>query len=226
MNFSQEIEICIQTLSIDSLTSSSIFRFSIKISSDRRWFTSHVFWEVEINEFATTSIALVLFAQLWQMQFQKQWSFHTIHVTSYLNATIIFVFETIKFEIFKSTHARESFSRQFSISIHDSRFSKIFHSTSICKRCQDYFVIYLLSSWLASIVLRIESNEIFMKISFLRECWSEKVTKVVVFEFLVSDFFTLRKSLLRKSSKSCKFVSILFVRSIIHLKRTSWFEKV
>ena len=77
MNFSQKVEVCIQTLSTDSLTSSFIFRFSIRISSDREWFTSHVSWEVEINRFAETSYALVLFAQFWQMQFRKQWSSHT-----------------------------------------------------------------------------------------------------------------------------------------------------
>ena len=38
-------------------------------------------------------------------------------VTSYLNTTILFAFETIEFEIFKSTHARGNLSRQFSISI-------------------------------------------------------------------------------------------------------------
>ena len=79
------------------------------------------------------------------------------------------------------THARENLSRKFSISIHVSRFSKISHSISICRRCQKHFVICLFSSWLASIVSRTESNKLFMKISFLKQCWSEEVTKVICF---------------------------------------------
>ena len=53
-----------------------------------------------------------------------------IRITSYLNATISFAFETIEFEIFKFTHARENLSRQFSILIHFSisRFSTLFNS--------------------------------------------------------------------------------------------------
>ena len=78
-------------------------------------------------------------------------------------------FKTIEFEIFKFTHVRESLSRSLSISIHVFRLSKISHSFSICRRCQEHFVIYLFSSWLTSIVLRIENNKIFMKISTLKK---------------------------------------------------------
>ena len=68
----QEVEVCIQKLSIDLLILFIIFKFSIRISFDREWFTSHDFWEIEINEFAITSNARLFFAQFWQMQFQKQ----------------------------------------------------------------------------------------------------------------------------------------------------------
>ena len=81
--------------------------------------------------------------------------------------------------------------------------SKISHSTSICRRCQEHFVIYLSSSWFTSIVSRIESSEIIMRISILREYWLEEVSKVLFFESLTSDSSTLRKSLLWRSSKSC-----------------------
>ena len=111
------------------------FIIYFEILHHRERFMSHVSWEVEINESATTSNARMFFAQFWLIQFRKQWSLHTFRITSYLNATISFAFKMIKFEIFKSTHARESLSRQFSISIHVSRFSKISHSTSICRRC-------------------------------------------------------------------------------------------
>ena len=89
----------------------------------------------------------------------------------------------------KFTHARESLSRKFSIhfSIHVFRFSKIFHSISICKRCQEHLVIYLSSNWFTSIASKIENNEIFMKISFLKKYWSEKVTKVICFRILLSE---------------------------------------
>ena len=66
---------------VDWLISSSILRFSIRISSDREWFTSHVAWEVEINEFATASNARMFFAQFWQMQFRKQ-----LHFWSHTNS--------------------------------------------------------------------------------------------------------------------------------------------
>ena len=72
-------------------------------------------------------------------------------------------------------------------SIHVSEFSKIVYLDSICKRCQEHFVIYLSNSWFTLIVSKTESNKIFMKISTLRKCWSEEVTKVVCFfEFLIS----------------------------------------
>ena len=205
---------------IDSFTSSSIFKSSIKISFDREWFTSHVFWEIEINELASTSKTRMFFAQFRQMQSHKQWSLHTIHVTSYLNATISSVFETIEFEIFKFTHARENLSRKFSISIHVFWFSKIFHSISICKRCQEHFVIYLFSSWFASTVSRIENSEILMKISALRKYWSEKITKIVVFEFLVSDFFIWRSHYFGKILDRVNLLCFyFFARSITHLKK-------
>ena len=98
-------------------------------------------------------------------------------VTSYLNATISSAFETIEFEIFKSTHARENLSRQFSILIHFSisRFSMISQSSSICRRRQEHFVTHLSSNWFTSIASRVE------EISVLREYWSEEVTKVICF---------------------------------------------
>ena len=139
--------------------------------------------------------------------------------------TILFVFKTIKFEIFRIyTCSRKSFAQILDF---DSRFSifESFSFNSICKRYQKHFVIYLFSNWFTSIVSKIENNEILMKISFLKEYWFEKVTKIVVFELLVSDFSTLKKSLFRKSSKSCLFVFILFVRFNIHLKKII-FEKI
>ena len=101
-------------------------------------------------------------------------------VTSYLNATISFAFETIEFEIFKSTHARGNLPRQFSILIHFSisRFSMISQSSSICRRRQEHFVTHLFSNWFTSIVSRVE------KISVLRKYWFEEITKVVCFSNL------------------------------------------
>ena len=142
---------------------------------DQRWSTSHVFWKIEINEFATTSNALVFFAQFWQMQSRKQWSFHTISHYVMFQCERFYLFSKRSNSKFsKSTHARESFSRQFSISMHVSRFSRIFHSISICKRCQKHFVIYLSSDWFTSIVSKIEKISIW-------EYWFEKITKIVCF---------------------------------------------
>ena len=142
---------------------------------DQRWSTSHVFWKVEINEFATASSALVLFAQFWQMQFRKQWSFHTIsHYVMSQCERFYLLSKRSNSKSSEFTHVRGSLSRQFSIPMHVFRFSKISHSTSICRRCQKHFVIYLSSDWFTSIVSKIG------KISIWRY-WSGKVTKVVCF---------------------------------------------
>ena len=142
---------------------------------DQRWFTSHVFWEIEINEFATTSSAFVFFAQFWQMQSRKQWSLHTISHYVMFQCERFYLFSKRSNSKFsKFTHARESLSRQFSISMHVFRFSKIFYSISICRRCQEHFVIYLFSDWFTSIVSRVEKISIW-------KYWFEEVTKVVCF---------------------------------------------
>ena len=72
------------------------------------------------------------------------------------------------------THARENLPRQFSIPMHVFRFSKISHSTSICRRCQGHFVIYLSSDWFTSIASRVGKISIW-------EYWSEEITKVICF---------------------------------------------
>ena len=164
-----------RNLLMQKMSTRSFYHLFLDFQSDQRWFTSHVFWKIEINEFATASNALVFFAQFWQMQFQKQWLFYTISHYVMLQCERLYLFSkrsNSKFSEF--THARESFSRQFSISMHVFRFSKIFHSTSICKRCQKHFVIYLFSDWFTSIVSKIE------KISFWKY-WFEEVTKIVCF---------------------------------------------
>ena len=135
----------------------------------------------------------------------------------------------------KSTHARENLSRKFSISIHVSRFSKISHFISICKRCQKHFVIYLLNSWLASIASRIESSEIFMRISILKKYWFEKVTKIVCFSnfsfveeildrvyllFQLSSFalFSFRKDvMIWESLTCCCFSCLLILVTLLYL---------
>ena len=172
-----------------SLISSSISRSSIRISFDREWSTSHVRWELEYIWSAITSNQVVVFAYHRHMQFQlRSHSFeisYKIALRYVSMRTVLSAFKAIEFEIFRSTHARENLSRHFSIpvhfSIHVSRFSKVSHSTSICRRCQGHSVICLSSRWSTSIASRTESSEIFMKIFTLRKRWSEEVTKVVCF---------------------------------------------
>ena len=83
------------------------------------------------------------------------------------------------------------------------RFSMISQSRSICRRCQEHFVIYLSSNWFTSIVFRIESNEISMRISFLRVLIWRSHKSCLFFESFTNDSSTLRESLLRESSRSC-----------------------
>ena len=155
---------------------------------DREWFTSHVFWKIEINEFATTSNARVFFAQFWHMQFQKQWSFHTNSHYVITQCDDFICLQNDRIRNFQNLHMFAKIFRANSrFSIHVFEFSKVFHFDSICRRCQEHFVIYLFSSWFTLIVSRIESSEIFMKISILKKCWFEKVTKIVCFfEFLIN----------------------------------------
>ena len=74
-----------------------------------------------------------------EYNFENNDRFIRIRITSYFNATTLFAFKSIKFEIFRFTHARENLSRQFSILIHFliSRFSKLsstlFNSRTLSK---------------------------------------------------------------------------------------------
>ena len=79
-------------------------------------------------------------------------------ITSYLNAATSPVFETVKFEVFRPTHARGNLPRQFSVLIHVSRFSEVSHPTPICRRCQGHFATYLPSNWSTSTASRIGSS--------------------------------------------------------------------
>ena len=139
--------------------------------------------------------------------FSQFWNLIQIRITSYLNTTISFAFETIKFEILKSTYARENLSRQFSILIH---FSMISQSSSICKRRQRHFLTHLFSNCFTSNASRVE------EISILKKYWFEEITKVVCFSNL---------SLLISSRESHYFERVLnrvnlfcfyFFRSLYH----------
>ena len=85
-------------------------------------------------------------------------------VTSYLNVTILFAFETIEFEIFKSTHARENLSRQFAILIHFSifRFSTLFNSFQFAD------VVKSISS---SIYLAVDSHRSSRELKAVKYSW-------------------------------------------------------
>ena len=187
MNFRQEVEICIQKLSTDSL-----HHLLSNLQSE-----SHLIVNDLHRMFLEKSKSMSL--QQHQMRacssrnfdkcsLKSSDRFIQTRVTSYLNATISFAFETIEFEIFKSTHARESLSRQFSILIHVSRFSKISHSSSICKRRQEHFVTHLFSNCFTSSASRIE------KIFILKKYWFEEVTKVVCFSNFSLVIFLLWES--------------------------------
>ena len=109
--------------------------------------------------------------------------FIQIRITSYLNATISFAFETIDFEIFKSTHARENLSRQFSILIHFLifRFSTISSTLFNFRTLSRTF--YHLLNWQLNHIQCLESWE-RMKIFILKEYWFEEVLKVLCFSNL------------------------------------------
>ena len=114
---------------MQKMSTCSLHQLLSDFQSDREWFTSHVFWEVEINEFATASNARMFFAQFWHMQSQKQWSSHTnSHYVIFQCERSYLLSKRSNSRSSESTHARESLSRKFSISIHVSRFSKISHS--------------------------------------------------------------------------------------------------
>ena len=140
--------------------------------------------------------------------FKSKCDFIQSRITLYFHAMITSVFKTIKFEIFESTHVRENLSRKFSIfsSISfiwsrlfrsTSRFSMIFRLSSVCRHCQERFVIYWFTDWVMSVVTRIENNEIFMKIRFasfrsaLKKYWFlfEKVTTLKKLEHVVCLLF-------------------------------------
>ena len=101
-----------------------------------------------------------------------------IRITSYFNATILFVFETIEFEIFKSTHVRENLSRQFSISILATFSFSIF---------EDFSLENTVKSISSSIALTIDSFQSSRKsktnedLYFEKVLWFEEILKVICF---------------------------------------------
>ena len=145
-------------------------------------------------------------------------------ITLYFHAIITFVFKSIKFEIFESTHVRENVSRQFSIfsrsisSISFSfRFSRISRSFFVCKHCQKRFVIYCFIDWITSSVFKIENNEIFKEMRYWRFAFLRFALKKYWFLFE-------KVTTLRKLACCCLFV-VLFVFSFLLIVDRSWSEK-
>ena len=139
--------------------------------------------------------------------FKNNDRFIQIRVTLYFNATILFVFETIEFEIFKFTHARENLSRQFSISI---------LATFLFSILENLFNFLQFSNIVKNILsfveLTIESYQIFRKLRTNEDFYFEKVLiwknhKSYFFSNLeilnrvfVFDFLSLHDHLFEKTS--------------------------
>ena len=182
------------------MSTCSLHQLFSDFQSDREWFTSHVFWKVEINEFAAASNARVFFAQFWHMQFQKQWSLHTnSHYVISQCERFYLLSKRSNSKSSESTHARESLSRKFSIPIHVSRFSKIFHSI------QSADAVKSISS---SICLIIDSHRSFRESKAVKYSWKS---------------FSWRSIDLKKSQKllfsNFSLVTLLFWKS-------HYFEKI
>ena len=135
-------------------------------------------------------------------------------ITSYFNATISFAFKSIKSKAFESTHARENLSRQFSISLSISsisfsfRFSKIFRSTSVCKHCQERFVIYWSISWVMSIASRVENREILIRVHSLT------IKRFARSRFTLRKYWLLLEEVTTLKKLAC-CLFVCFIRSLL-----------
>ena len=126
-----------------------------------------------------------------------KFDFIQTRITLYFNTIILFVFKSIKFEIFSTIHVsmkqsiRISFSRIFRFFSFSMRivFSTFFRFFFVCKHCQKRFVIYRFIDWIVSNVLRIENNKIFMKMRYWNFVFFHFILKKYWFLFEKNHYF-------------------------------------
>ena len=132
-------------------------------------------------------------------------------ITSYFHAMISSAFKSIKFEAFSATHVSMKQSTRIS-SLRIFRFSSsmrlflstFFRSSSVCRHCQERFVIYWSTGWVTSNVSRFENNEILMR----QRYWSFAPSRSTLKKYwsLLEEVTTLKKLK--------HVVCLLFVRSL------------
>ena len=95
-------------------------------------------------------------------------------ITSYFHAVASPASKSAKSEAFAPTHARGNLPRQFAVSPSASptsfpfRFSKVSHSTPVCRHCQGRSATHRASNWPMPSASRVENPEIPMGMRFSR----------------------------------------------------------
>ena len=159
--------------------------------------------------------------------FANKYDFIQNRITSYFHAMISFVFKSIKFETFASTHdsikqsIRTSFflfrliSRFVSMRFSFSTFSRSFF---VCKHCQKRSIIYWFIDWVTLNVSKTENNEIFMK----QRYWNFVSSRFILKKY----WFLFEKVIILKKLTCCLFVCCFVRSSFLLFVDRSWFEKV